>query len=490
MSRLLIIDDDSLILDSFRYGFNESEYTIFTATSATEGVDLFAEHVPDVVLLDVRLPDMSGLDAFQKLHELDPKVPVILMTGHGTADTAIQAMRLGAFEYILKPFDLDSLSDLLESAVETSRMMRVPARVSDSVQADDDTTPVDDTADLLIGSCQAMQEVYRSIGRVAPKDVTVLILGESGTGKELVARAIYHYSGRSNGKLLVINCAAIPEPLLESELFGHEKGTFTGADRQRIGKFEICRDGTLFLDEVGDMTPSMQAKMLRVLQDQQFERVGGNETIQTNARLIAATNRDLEQLIRDREFRSDLYYRLNVYVIKLPPLRERGEDLSLLVRHFLDRFGRELKKEVSGVAPEAMDILRRHHWPGNVRELQSVLKHALLEATGSVIVPAFLPPSLSGDPKTHLSPSDSASPDSPLVKMTRERLEAGSTNVYAELIGAAERQVLTEVLRHVDGNMTQAAQRLGITRNTLRSKLSTLGIAIDRRVSVQRKGDA
>ena len=475
MPRLLIIDDDSLILDSFRYGFDESEYAVMTATSATEGVDLFAKQVPDVVLLDVRLPDMSGLEAFQKLHELDPRIPVILMTGHGTADTAIQAMRLGAYEYILKPFDLDSLTDLLENAVQTSRLMRVPARLADSVQADAAAIAGDDTVDLLIGSCPAMQEVYRSIGRVASQDVTVLVLGESGTGKELVARATYNYSGRSKGNFLVINCAAIPEPLLESELFGHEKGAFTGADRQRIGKFEVCRNGTLFLDEIGDMTPSMQAKILRVVQDQQFERVGGNETIQTNARLIAATNRDLEQLIRDREFRSDLYYRLNVYTIKLPPLRERGEDLSLLVRHFLHRFGRELRKEVSGVAPETMDILRCYRWPGNVRELQSVIKHALLEATGSVITPTFLPASLCGDAKIRLSESDPASPDSSLTEMTRERLKAGSTNIYAELISAAERPILTEVLREMDGNLTQAARRLGITRNTLRSKLSTPG---------------
>jgi two-component system nitrogen regulation response regulator GlnG len=369
------------------------------------------------------------------------------------------------------------IAELIDGAVTTSRMMRVPARLP-SAEPDEDSA-----ADLLVGECPAMQEVYRSIGRVAGQDVTVLILGESGTGKEVIARAIYNYSLRAEERFLAINCAAIPEQLLESELFGHEKGSFTGADRKRIGKFELCSDGTLFLDEIGDMTPLMQTKILRVLQDQQFERVGGNETIRTDARLIAATNRDLEKMIADGDFRSDLYYRLNVYAIQLPPLRERGDDLQLLTAHFLRRFGRELGKSTHDIAPEAMRLLRRYQWPGNVRELQSVVKHMLLEATGPVIVPAFLPPALQD--KSSVPREAVAAPEQDnLTLKTRRQLEAGSMNVFADVIGQAEREVLTEVLRFTDGNLSQTARRLGMSRTTLRTKLSSLGISVARHAAV------
>ncbi len=386
MTSLLVIDDEPLILETIRLAF--PDYEVTACTDAQSGIDAFLDATPDVVLCDIRLPDMSGMELFEKLHRVDAKVPIILMTGYGTAGTAIEATLRGAFEYVLKPLDPDTLIPIVENAAETSRMMRVPAVMPDDRSHHE---PDDSSADVLIGQCPAMQEVYRSIGRVAQQDVTVLILGESGTGKEVIARAIYNYSSRSKGRFLAINCAAIPEQLLESELFGHEKGAFTGADRKRIGKFEMCNDGTLFLDEIGDMSPMMQTKILRVLQDQTFERVGGNETIRTNARLIAATNRDLEKAIEEKEFRSDLYYRLNVYAIHLPPLRERGDDIRLLANHFLRRFARELDKNITGIAPEAMDLLMRYRWPGNVRELQSVLRHALLEATGPVIVPATLP---------------------------------------------------------------------------------------------------
>ncbi len=312
-------------------------------------VDLFAAAHPDVVIADIHLPDMSGMELFQRLYAADIKTPVIMMTGFGTANTAIDAMRLGAFEYLLKPLDPDRLIPLVESALETSRLMRVPARLpGDQLLAE---------GDLLIGNCAAMHEVYRAIGRVASQDVTVLILGESGTGKEVVARAIYHHSWRTNKPFLAINCAAIPEHLLESELFGHEKGSFTGADRKRIGKFEQCSGGTLFLDEIGDMPPLMQTKILRVLQDQTFERVGGTEPVHTDVRLIAATNRDLTSMIETREFRSDLFYRLNVYTIKLPPLRERGDDIVRLAEHFCQSFAKELKKDVTAIAPKAKHYL-------------------------------------------------------------------------------------------------------------------------------------
>ncbi|MGE3241780.1 MAG: sigma-54-dependent transcriptional regulator [Pirellulales bacterium] len=477
MGRMLVIDDDPLILESFGLGFAEPDYEVSTARTAREGLEKFASAAPDVVLLDVRLPDISGLEAFQKLHQLNPKTPMILMTGHGSAATAIEAMRLGAYEYVVKPFDINTIAELVDGAIQTSRMMRVPARLA----ADDG--PDDATADVLVGQCPAMQEVYRSIGRVAGKDVTVLILGESGTGKEVVARAIYNYSPRAHARFLAINCAAIPEQLLESELFGHEKSSFTGADRKRIGKFELCSEGTLFLDEIGDMSPLMQTKILRVLQDQQFERVGGNETIRTNARVIAATNRNLEQMIADGEFRSDLFYRLNVYTIHLPPLRERGEDLDLLVRHFLKRFGRELNKQVADISPDAMQLIRDYSWPGNIRELQSVVKHILLEATGPLIVPAFIPSFLRN--KQAVEPAAAVSPILCLAEQTRQRLEAGSMNIYAEVVSLAERELIGEVLRSTGGNLSLAARRLGISRTTLRGKLALLGISVERHADVE-----
>jgi two-component system nitrogen regulation response regulator GlnG len=327
-----------------------------------------------------------------------------------------------------------------------------------------------------------MQEVYKAIGRVADQDVTVLIRGESGTGKELVARAIYQHSRRAQGPFLAINCAAIPEHLLESELFGHEKGTFTGADRQRIGKFEQCSGGTLFLDEVGDMSTLTQSKILRVLQEQQFERLGSNETIQTNIRLLAATNQDLEDLVKTGQFRQDLYYRLSVFSIALPPLRERGDDLPLLVQHYLHRFNRELGKSVATLAPDALALLRRYGWPGNVRELQSVLKQSLLQATGSLLLPEFLPAYL----RKKLSNGEVGTPEreetSHLRQFIDEQLVAGAEDLYAQTLQRMERLLLTRVLQHTGGNLRQSARLLGITRGSLRNKLRELGITIGRTV--------
>jgi two-component system nitrogen regulation response regulator GlnG len=470
MPTLLVVDDEPSILHFFRRAFHEPEVTLLTASSATEGLEKVARDRPDVVILDINLSDESGLEAFRRLQEIDSRIPVIFITGHGTTATAIEAMRLGAYEYLLKPLELDQLCDLVTRAFEISRLMRVPAVLPETPRAEEDS-------EVLVGRCPAMQEVYKSIGRVAPQDVTVLILGESGTGKELVARAIYHYSRRDKGPFLAVNCAAIPENLLESELFGHEKGAFTGADRRRIGKFEQCNGGTLFLDEIGDMTPLTQTKILRVLQGQQFERVGGNELIRTDVRLIAATNRDLERMVDGGQFRGDLYYRLNVYTIKLPPLRERGEDLPLLAEHFVRRFSRELGKEVRGIAPEALELLRRHSWPGNVRELQSVIKQALLQATGPMLLPEFLPAFLRGGEEGTAEPSGSTMNFGDLTRFMQEQLRAGSTSLYADCQALADRHLLTEVLRHTGGNLSQAARILGIARGTLRTKLDALGIA-------------
>lgn len=470
MPTLLVVDDEPSILHFFRRAFQQPDIRLETASSAQEGLEKVKTIKPDVVVLDVNLAGESGLDVFRQIQQIDWRIPVIFITGHGTTAYAIQAMQLGAFEYLLKPLELDELTSLVQRAFEISRLMTVP-------QAELQGGEAADTDDPLVGRSPAMQAVYKSIGRVASQDVTVLVLGESGTGKELVARAIHHYSRRATKPFVAVNCAAIPEALLESELFGHEKGAFTGADRRRIGKFEQASGGTLFLDEIGDMSPVTQTKILRVLQGQEFERVGGNEPIKTDVRIIAATNRDLEKMVAEEQFRGDLFYRLNVFTIRLPALRERVEDIPLLANHFVRRFSRELGKEVHAIADEAMERLKQYSWPGNVREFQSVIKQALLVTTGPVLLPGFLPQSI-------LAPSanaaDSSSSQHSLKGMTefiQERLQAGATSLYSEFQAFTERHLLTLVLQHTGGNLSRAARILGITRATLRSKLSAVGVA-------------
>lgn len=484
MPKILVVDDDVLILDCFRYAFPADQLSIVTASTAKEALSRFREHSFDVVITDIRLPDLSGLKLLAELKALDQKVPVILVTGHGSANTAIEAMRSGAFEYLLKPLDIDVLQSVLDRALETSRMARTPAKIA--TNSDESSSD----SDLLVGDCPAMQEVYRQIGRVAGQDVTVLILGESGTGKEVVARAIYQYSKRAEKPFLAINCAAIPENLLESELFGHEKGSFTGAERKRIGKFEQCDGGTLFMDEIGDMTPLTQTKVLRVLQDQRFERVGGTEMVRTDVRLIAATNRNLTEMMEQGTFRSDLYYRLNVYTIRLPPLRDRDGDLPLLINHFLRRFSVELAKNVQEVAPEAMHMLMRYSWPGNLRELQSAIKHAVVEATGPVLLPSFLPDSIrssaevgsTGGCTPRLAPAGDLLNDGDLLQFIEQRIDAGTETLYDDVIHRVERLMLGQLLKKVDGNISRAAAILGISRSTIRMKLAALGMNLDRSV--------
>ena len=473
MTDVLVIDDEPFIRHAFRKAFEDTELAVRTAGDAAEGMEILARDRPYAVVLDINLPDRSGLDVFGDIRRLDARIPVILITGHGTTETAIEAMKLGAFDYLLKPLDVAQVRALVTRAYEVGRLARVPALTPDE-------PPAPGPADVLVGRSSAMQEVYKAIGRVAPQDVTALILGESGTGKELVARAIYQHSRRANGPFLAVNCAAIPETLLESELFGHEKGAFTGADRMRIGVFEQCHGGTLFLDEIGDMTPLTQAKILRVLQDGRFERVGGNETIRADVRIIAATNRDLPEMVAAGEFRGDLYYRLGVFTITLPPLRDRLADLPGLVEHFLSRFSPELGKEAYRASPEAMELLLGHTWPGNLRELQGVLKQALLRAQGPVLLPEFLPATIrvgattgGGDP-----PPEAVDWEGFL----EERLRAGTQDLYAEAMELIERSLVTRVLRQTGGNQAQAAKILGITRGSLRTKIRTLGLRIERSV--------
>lgn len=471
MPTLLVVDDEPSILHFFRRAFDLPEVRLLTAETAAAGLAAVRAEQPDVVILDVNLGDASGLELFQQIRAVDSRIPVIFITGHGTTATAIEAMQLGAYEYLLKPLELDELSGLVERAFEISRLMKVPPVIEQGPETSG-------SSDVMVGRCPAMQAVYKSIGRVAAQDVTVLVLGESGTGKELVARAIYHYSPRAKGPFLAINCAAIPEALLESELFGHEKGAFTGADRKRIGKFEQCNGGTLFLDEIGDMSPLTQTKILRVLQSQEFERVGGNELIRTDVRVLAATNCDLEKMVAEGTFRGDLYYRLNVFSIHLPALRDRGDDIALLARHFVHRFARELGKEVHTIAEETFEALRQYAWPGNVREFQSVIKQALLHATGPVLLPEFLPNAIRNQGGSSVAPG--ATDDfAELSTFVQERLAAGSQAIYAEVQAIVDRRLIKLLLDHTRGNLTQAARLLGMTRATLRAKVHALGLSAE-----------
>jgi nitrogen regulation protein NR(I) len=473
MSKLLIVDDEPNVLYSFERAFARDDLDIRCAQTGADAVEAVAADRPDALVLDVRLPDMSGLDVFEQIQAVDARLPVIFVTAHSTTDTAIHAMKQGAFEYLLKPVDIHELRELVHKALEISRLRHVPA-----VFENDASRPAG--ADQIVGRSKPMQEVYKTVGRVAPEDVTVLIVGESGTGKELIARAIYHHSERADRPFLAINCAALPETLLESELFGHERGAFTGAERRRIGKFEQADGGTLFLDELGDMSPATQAKVLRILQDGRFERVGGNETIHTDVRVIAATNQDLETRIARGEFRQDLLYRLNGFTIRLPALRERLEDLPLLMDHFLTQAQQEADRSVLQLADETLALLESYNWPGNVRELQSVIKYAVVHAVGDVITPECLPDACRGRSAAGESADEIDDELAGVASLVRRMLRAEEPDVYRRLLAHIDRITLRETLRHVRGNQVHASRRLGVSRSTLRSKLQQLGQAPER----------
>jgi two-component system nitrogen regulation response regulator GlnG len=467
---LLVDDDPGLIQAQVTHALSPLGIQIDVAGTGADGLAQLSARPADVILLDVRLPDLSGLEVYRAVRLIDARIPVIFITSTTTADTAIEAMQQGAYDYLFKPLDPQQLRRVVAQALQLARLMREPAVMVEAV-------PLDDCGAAIIGCCPAMREVYKAIGRVAHQNVIVLITGESGTGKELVARAIYQHSARARAPFMALNCAAIPEQLLESELFGHEKGAFTGADRRRIGKFEQCHGGTLFLDEIGDMPLGMQGKLLRVIQDQKFERVGGNDTIQTDVRLIAATHCDLKAWSAEGRFRPDLYYRLNVFTITLPPLRERGDDLTMLIHQYLRRFNRELGREVSEIAPEAMARLRAYGWPGNIRELQSVLKQALLQATGSVLIPAFLPETVAGGEATAVLAEPGAT-GFQFEAFIRQRLEAGGNKVYEEVHQQLDRILLPLTLEFTAGNQRLAARLLGIARQTFRARLQEAGLSV------------
>ena len=375
-------------------------------------------------------------------------------------------MKRGAFDYLIKPLDLERLTQVIERAFEAARLMSVPA-----------VLPAEDVKDQIVGRSAVMQEMCKMIGRIAPQDVNVLITGESGTGKELVARALYSHSRRADKPFLAVNCAAIPEQLLESELFGHEAGAYTGATRRRIGKFEQCGGGTLFLDEIGDMPASLQAKILRVLQEQQFERIGGNETIQTHVRVLAATNQDLPNLIGKGRFRKDLYYRLNAVTIHVPPLRQRSEDVAELAHYFLFRFNQALGMDMRGFAPEVLEKFQAYSWPGNVRELQGAVKQAMLNASGHLILPEFLADTLTQTPTRQTIAANEFPNLSALIDKLLQEYEG---ELHGRVIAAVERLLFTKVLEHTHGNQGKACELLGLNRSTLRHRLRTLGLSVDK----------
>jgi two-component system nitrogen regulation response regulator GlnG len=470
MPILLAIDDERNVLYSIQTSLRSDTLDVAIASSGTEGIAQVESLHPDVVILDVRLPDMSGLEVFDRIRCIDPRLPIIVITAYASTETAIEAMKRGAFEFLLKPVDLHILRETVEKALQLSRFRHVPALFDEEEARRDAATP----SERIVGRSPVMQEVYKDIGRVAPQDVTVLISGESGTGKELVARSIYHHSGRADKPFLAMNCAAVPETLLESELFGHERGAFTGADRRRIGKFEQAHQGTLFLDEISEISPATQAKLLRILQEQRFQRVGGEETIETDVRVLAATNKDLEKEVSLGHFRGDLFYRLHVFNIHLPPLRERRDDIPLLIEHYVRAFTRTLNRPMYSLTPEVQDFLSAHDWPGNVRQLQSVLKYAMITTPGDVITMDSLPEKFR---TALLSPAPRAGPPAlpDVTLLTENLLRDGETDIYRRLILAVDRAVLLEVLRHVKGNQVQASQLLGISRTTLRAKLRALG---------------
>lgn len=470
MGKILIVDDDAQLRHSFAKLLSAEGHTVHTTATGEAGLKIVTAEQPDLVIMDVRLPGMDGLQTYKAIHEKEPKLPVIIMTAFGSTETAIQATKLGAFDYVLKPFDIPEILNTVAKAMEAGRVMRSRVEI--------DALHDVDSADAIIGKSRPMQEVYKAIGRVASTDATVLIRGESGTGKELVARAIYHHSARKDKPFLVINCVAIPETLLESELFGYEKGAFTGASHRKFGKIEQADGGTVFLDEIGDMPFSIQAKILRLLQEKSIERLGGHSQIPVDVRMIAATNRDLEDALEQGRFRADLYYRLKVVTIWLPPLRERKGDIPLLTEYFLKRCTKDMHIDNPGITSEAKRILEQHSWPGNVRELANTIQKAIIFSRGSPITGEEIALAIRGEKAPRLR--EGHGNDEPLRKCIREELSAvsGAKNFH-EIIDKFAKTVITEALNITNGNRSQAAKLLGLSRPTLLAKIDKYGIKIE-----------
>jgi nitrogen regulation protein NR(I) len=462
--RLLLIEDDPGTAGSLQKVLLAEGYSVDLAARGDTGLAQAQNQPYDLVITDLKLPGLDGLQVVARLHAAKPRLPIIMMTAHGTTETAIDATKLGAFEYLVKPFEAEELLDVVAPAVAHARRMSEPVTLGEA------TT---DRA-ALIGRSRAMQNLYKEIGRVAPTPATVLIQGETGTGKELVARALYQHGDRADRPFIAINCAAIPETLLESELFGHERGAFTGAQARRIGRFEQAQGGTVFLDEIGDLSLGTQSKLLRVLQEKCIQRLGSNETIRVDVRVLAATHRDLEAAIREKEFREDLFYRLTVVVLRVPPLSDRTEDIPDLVRFFMQRYAPDLGVEAPSIQPEAIDWLQKQPWPGNVRELENVVRQSLLAArpfaialehVQQVLARARKPAAIAG--QTHAAYIADL-----LARVQRGEEQAAFPKMVADL----EPELYAQAIRLAQCNQAKAARWLGVTRLKMREKLSQFGL--------------
>jgi two-component system nitrogen regulation response regulator GlnG len=464
--KILVVDDDESIAWVIRRSLEKRDYRVQTAASGEEALALTQEADFPLAIVDVRLPGISGLELLAALRKKNPSIKVIVITAQSTMKNAVAAMQQGAFDYLTKPLDLKELQALVDKAAQLGATGRSPLLPHPP-------PPVKEQTQEIIGRSEVMQNIYKAIGRVAQSDATVLILGESGTGKELVAQALHRHSRRASGPFIAINCTALPKDLLESELFGHERGAFTGAVEQRVGKFELARGGTLFLDEIGDIALELQAKLLRVLQTKEFNRLGSNKLIQTDARIIAATNHDLARLVAEGSFRQDLYFRINVVPIYLPPLRERPQDIPLLARHFQEKFCREMGLGISGISATAMDFLQSYPWPGNVRELENALRRALLFCQGNKLEREDFG-FLEERKETNKLESVSHHDFQQLIKTRfRELLSASDQNsghIYDLMHKEMEEVLIDLALRHTGGRRQKAAELLGINRNTLRYK--------------------
>ena len=473
MDTILVIDDDDQLRISFCKLLKEENYLVLSAASGEAGVEIVNQDKLDLVILDMRLPGINGMETFKQIKKIDSKLPVIIVTAYGTTQIAIEATKMGAYDYVLKPFDVPDMLNLIVQAIEAGYFMRSPVKV--------DAPPDQDAGDVIIGQSKLMQDVYKSIGRVSQTDATVLILGESGTGKELVARAIYQHGIRADKAFLIINCVAIPENLLESELFGYEKGAFTGATQRHIGKIEQADGGTVFLDEIGDMPLNIQAKILRLLQEKSIERLGGEETIPVDVRIVAATNKKLEQAIKDKKFREDLYFRLKVVTIELPALRDRQEDIHSLISYFMTKFSNELKIDNPGIQKEALKQLNTYDWPGNIRELLNLIQKVLIFNRGAPVSTADLEQVINKKEKIKTTEKIQLND---IRQWVKQLLSKSSENYrFDDFIDIVSSIVVAEALKITNGNRSKAAKLLSLSRPTLHSKIDKYNIKLKTEIS-------
>lgn len=450
---ILVVDDDLNHLKTLKAIIGSWGYTAYDADDGKKAVERVIERPFDLILLDVRMAEMDGIAALKQIKDYNPAIPVLIMTAYSSVDTAVEALKSGAYDYLTKPLDFDVLKLTIERALEHSGLKAENQHLKDQLSADYDLRNI-------IGKSQPMKSLVDMLAMVAPSEATVLITGGSGTGKELIARSIHHNSPRKEGPLVIVNCAAITESLLESELFGHEKGAFTGADKRREGRFMQANKGTIFLDEIGETSASMQAKLLRVIQEREIQRVGGEETLKVDVRIIAATNRDLKQDVEAGEFREDLFYRLNVVTLKVPPLAQRQDDIPLLVQHFVDKFGKKNRKSVKGLSPLAMDMLLKYKWPGNVRELENVIERAVILLAGDFITEKELPSTVT---EAYSEKRDWVEPVKHPVQVNRPLEEV-------------EKEAILATFEACQGNKSETARKLGINRKTLHNKLKEYGV--------------